>query len=241
MRILRLVAGALLGVVAVALLWGLGIVQPPESVSRRIAVFAAAYPGHVAAAEAERISCPPLARLRFYVVCTEGCEGVWRIVGVRGLDAENLANLNRLPPESSDEVRLRTNEAIARERLRLDAEGARQMIGCYLRLEGLRPELLLREADREAVERARASGEEAMASVAEALDDPEALARVAVAPAADGFAARACYWDTEREGRPVLDLAWTLARDGRILAFEAREAPVRGGTASGNSPGTPPT
>ncbi len=242
MRVLRVTSGALLAVLVLLLLWAGRLLEPPEAVSRLSAIISAVYPGPTGAAVAERITCPPLRRLRLYAVCTEGCEGVWRIVGVRGLQATNLQNLNRLPPEAPEDVRRGFNAWIAREGLRLDAQGARQMIGCYMRLDALPPELILREADAVAVERARASGEEAMAALAESLDEPGALDRVAIEEGRDAFTARFLYWSTAEAGRPVLETVWRLARDGRLLSVEIRPRPaITDGTASGSTPGTPPS
>ncbi len=240
MRLARILLGAVLAGSALVILWAAGIADPPEAVSRRLAIFSAVYPGPLGKAVAERIPCAPLRRLRLYVVCTEGCEGVWRIVAVRGLAAENLQSLNRVPPEPPEEIRARISAAVGREGLRLDVGGARELIGCYMRLDGMHPELVLLEPDWQAVEAARGN-EEALAAVAEALDEPSALSRVEVRETADGFASHILYWDAASPGRPVLELTWRLARDGRVLFFEAGPAPVRGGNGGGSIPGTPPT
>ncbi|HKN47674.1 MAG TPA: hypothetical protein VJ144_06860, partial [Candidatus Polarisedimenticolia bacterium] len=216
MRLARVLLGALLAGSVLVTLWATGFADPPEAVSRRLALFSAVYPGALRKAVVERIPCAPLRRLRLYVVCTGGCEDVWRIVAVRGLMAENLQSLNRVPPEPPEEIRARIDAAVGRERLRLDVGGARELIGCYMRLDGRHPELVLLEPDREAVEAARGN-EEALAAVAEALDEPAALSRVEVREIADGFASRFLYWDTAAPGRPVLELTWRLARDGRVL------------------------
>ena len=65
------------------------------------------------------------------------------IVGVRGLLPKNLANLGRVPAQPAEESRSRINAAVAAEGLHLDGDAAREMIGCYLRLEGFLPELVL--------------------------------------------------------------------------------------------------
>ena len=239
MRALRVLAGAGLGLLLLLLLWTAGILRPPGGLVRRLAAWSAGVPGPAGEAEVEEIPCPPLKRLRLFVVCSDGCEGVWRIVGVRGLRPENLANLNRVPPEPMEETRSRINAAVAREGLRLDAEGARQMIGCYMRLDGLQPDLVLEESDEAAVEQARGD-EEAMRLIAEGLDDPGAVGRVTVEETGEGFVARFLYWQTALADRPVLELEYRLARDGQIRSVQARARPSKDGTVSGNTPGTPP-
>jgi hypothetical protein len=243
-RIARVAAGALLAGALLALVWAAGIVEPPEGMSRRLAAFSAAYPGPTSSAVVERIPCPPLRRLRLYVVCTDDCEGVWRIVGVRGLVAENLVDLNRRPAEPQEETRARLNASIAREDLRLGVAGAREMIGCHLRLAGLHPELALSPAERDAVERARGSEEE-MAAIAEGMDVRRGTENLSVAEIEGGFESRFPYWDTASPGHPILEARVRIGIDGRLVALEARAAPPgappTGGTASGSTPGTPPT
>ena len=240
MRIVRIGSGALLGLLALLLLWAAGVVEPPEGLSRRLAVLSAVYPEKGDDAVAERIPCPPLRHLRLYVVCTEGCEGIWRIVGVRGLVTTNIQNLIQPPAESSLEARFRANAAIAREHLRLDARGAQEMVGCYLRLSGLSPELVLGEADAALVERSRGQGEEAMAAIAASFDDPDAAPRIRLRQMAEGYAATLLYWDRWRPGEPIERLEYLLARDGRLLSAAARDEPLTGGTASGNTPDRSP-
>lgn len=243
MRALRLAAGGGLVILGLVLLWGLGIVQPPEGITRRLAAFQAVFPGRWTDAEVERIPCPPLLRLRLYVVCTEGCDGTWKVVGTRGLVVAPIVNLNRLPLEPAEETRRRLNREVAREALRLDAGGAAEMIGCYLRLEGLHPELILTDAALAAVDLARSDPrpEEAMLGIASSLDDPEALSRLHVAETPGGFESSFDYWDTGSAGRPVLRMEYRLRRDGALLDVRTRERQVTGGTASGNTPGIPPT
>jgi len=240
LRIVRIGSGALLGLLALLLLWAVGLVDPPESLSRRLAVLSAVYPEKADDAVAERIPCPPLRRLRLYVVCTERCEGVWRIVGVRGLLATNIQNLIQPPTETPLEARVQANAAIAREHLSLDARGAQEMVGCYLRLSGLAPELVLGGADAVLVERARGQGEEAMAAIAASFDDPDAAARIRVRQTAAGYAATLFYWDRWRPGEPIESLEYLLARDGRLLSAGARDEPLTGGTASDNIPDRSP-
>jgi len=217
----RLLLGVLLGAVLVGSVWFGGWVEPPEPLARRVAAWAAVYPGPVGEAEVEPIPCPPLERVRLYVVCTGGCEKVWRIVLVKGLQATLLANLGRIPAEDLATTRKRINAAVGREALRLDPEGARAMVGCYLRLEGFEPGLVLPEGGLAAVEAARASGEEAMRAYAVGLEDEGAVARIPVEQTAEGFESAMLYWDTFREGRPVLRLTVRLARDGQVRAMTA--------------------
>ncbi len=159
---------------------------------------------------------------------------------MRGLRAESLQNLNRIPAEPPEEARARVNEAIRKERLRPDVDAARELIGCYMRLDGMQPELVLLPADREAVERARGN-EPALAALADSLDETAALSRIEVQKTAEGFASRVLYWDTAAAGRPVLELQWRLGSDGAILFFEARPAPIRDDTAVDSTRGNPPT
>jgi hypothetical protein len=213
--------GVLLGAVLVGSAWFGGWVEPPEALARRVAAWAGVYPGPVGEAEVERIDCPPLERVRLYVVCTRGCEDVWRIILVKGLQATLLANLGRIPAEDLATTRRRINAAVGREALRLDPEGARAMVGCYLRLEGLEPGLVLPEGGLEAVEAARAEGEEAMRAYAISLADEGAVARIPIASTAEGFESAMLYWDTFREGHPVLRLRVRLARDGQVREMSA--------------------
>ncbi len=237
MRWLALLAGALLAILAVVILWHTGVVEPPESVPRTIAALSALYPRSIRNADIDRIPCPPLRRLRLYVVCTAACEDTWVIVGVRGLWPDNLANLGRLPPQPVEESRRRIAGAVAAEAMSLDRHGARDMIACYLRLEGLLPELVLAPADLVALEAARGNEEE-MKRLAEGLDTPDALSRIDPEETGDGFRARLFYWDTSRPGRPVLELDFTLERNGVVRSFDARQS-LRGGSVSGSTPGTP--
>ncbi len=222
MRLRGVLAGAGLGSLLVSILWLTGTVQPPEALTRKVAAFSAVFPGPLGMAEVGRIPCPPLQRLRLYVVCTQGCEDVWRIVGVRGLWPENYANLGRLPPEPAGEARRRFNLAVAREGLRLDPDEAREMVGCYLRLDGLHPGLVLGDADLPAVDNARHS-EEKMRALAESLYSPENLSKITLAEIETGFEARFLYWDTTRPGRPVVEFDLKLARDGRLITLRQRD------------------
>lgn len=238
-RLLRLMVGVLLGSVALMLLWVFGFVEPPENLSRLLAVIAATYPGPGGAVTIERIPCRPMKRLRFYVVCTDDCEGVWRIVGVRGLVATTLANLNQLPPDPPEAMRRVANDAIAAERLELTGNGARELLGCYLRLGGLHPELVLTVEDLEVLGRARES-ERAMDSLAERLEAEGTLERISVREIPGGFGARFDYWDTDSPGRPVIEMTWGLRRDGTIELYSARERSLTDGNESGSTPDTPP-
>jgi hypothetical protein len=242
MRILRVLSGALVGALGLVALWASSVLDPPESVSRFLAVISAVYPAPIGSAVVERIPCPPLRRLRLYGVCTGGCEEIWRIVGVRGLEAVNLENLNRQPAESQEDVRRVTNALVRQEGLRLDEEGARQMIGCYMRLDALRPELVLSEEGAAAVERARAIGEEAMAKLAATLPASDEPAGVAVTVEPDGFTARFLYWSTAEAGRPVLETVWRLERDGRLRSVQASPRPAfTDDNGPGSTPGTSPS
>lgn len=232
-------AGALAAAFGVGILWATGLVDPPETVSRALAVVSAVYPGPMGEAEVERIPCPPLDRLRLYVVCTAACEDVWVVVGVRGLWPRNLVNLGRLPPQPVEESRARIAEAVAGEGLTLDRDGAREMVACYLRLEGLLPALVLTPADLVLLEEARGD-EEAMRWLAEGLDAPDVLSRIVPEETGDGFVARLFYWDTSAPGRPVLELTFDLATSGALRSLETRDS-LRGGTASGSTPGIPPS
>lgn len=247
-------AGALLALMAVALLWGTGLAGPPESLSRTIAALSALYPESIRGADVDRIPCPPLRRLRLYVVCTAGCGEAWVIVGVRGLWPGNLANLGRVPPQPVEESRSRINAAVAAEGLRLDRDSAREMIGCYLRLEGLLPELVLTPAALVALE-AVLGDEEKMGRLAEDLDSPDALSRIDPEESGDGFRARLFYWDTARPGRPVLEVDFFLEENGVLRSLDARPSgrgsqarppPVTGlaprsGSASGSIRGIRPS
>jgi hypothetical protein len=220
-------AGAILALVAVLLLWGTGLAAPPEGLSRTIAALSALYPDSIRGAEVDKIPCPPLRRLRLYVVCTAGCAETWVIVGVRGLLPENLANLGRIPSQPAEESRRRINAAVAAEGLHLDADAAREMIGCYLRLEGFLPELVLTPAALVALEAAQGD-EVKMEHLAEGLDSPDALSRIDPGEREDGFTARLLYWDTARPGRPVLELEFELETSGVLRSLQARPS-VRGG------------
>jgi hypothetical protein len=200
--------------------------QPPEELSRRMAILHATFPGASGDAEASLIECPPLKRLRLYVVCTSDCEGAWRLVVVKGLRATTLANLRRSPPEPQSITRQRINAAVGREAMRIDAEGARELAACYLRLDGLRPELLLPEGGLAAVEEARREGEDAMRRLAESLEVREAARRIRIEEGRQGFEAEMLYWDTWREGRPVLRLRMGLARDGQLRGLRAWRLPA---------------
>lgn len=215
------VAGAVLALVAVVFLWGAGIAPPPEGLSRTIAVLSALYPNPLRGAEIERIPCPPLEDLRLYVVCTAGCAETWVIVGVRGLLPENLANPGRIPPQPVEESRRRINAAVAAEGLHLDAGGAREMVGCYLRLEGFLPELVLTPEALVALE-AVYGDEEKMRLLAEGLDSPDAVSRIEPEATEEGFRTRLLYWDTARPGRPVLELDFALDDRGVLRSLQAR-------------------
>jgi len=232
-------AGAVLALAAIGALWATALVDPPESVSRALAIFSAVYPAPIRGAEAERIPCPPLRHLRLYVVCTDGCEETWVIAGVRGLWPENLANLGRIPPQPVEESRTRISRAVARDGLTLDREAAREMMACYLRIEGRLPGLILTPIDLVALEQARDSDEK-MRSLAERLDTEDGVSRIDPEEGADGYRARLLYWDTSLAGRPVIEIDLELQRNGVLRSIDVRES-LRGGSAPGSTSGSPPS
>jgi len=242
-RTWRLIAGLFLGLCLVLAIWGTGLVLPPEPVARRIAVWSAVYPGPVGEAEVDPMACAPLPRVRIYLVCTGDCRGVRRLVAVRGLAATLLANLNRTPPEDLKVTRGRINAVITGERLRLDAEGARQMIGCYMRIEGLDPALVLSQGGLEDVKAARAAGDEPMRRLMESFDEEHPLDRVRIEGRPGGFLAVFLYWDIERAGAPVLRLTIDMSVAGELRAMRAIQvdplAP-RPGAAAGPGAATEP-
>ncbi len=240
MRILRVLSGAALAAGALLLLWGTGLLPTPERIGRRVAAFAAVYPGPWRGADVERIPCPLLGRLRLYVVCTEECDGVWRIVGVRGLRADVLANPGRVPADPPEETRRRFNRAVSREGLRLDADGAREMIACYLAVDGLSSGLVLDPPDLVAVEGARGD-EDRLRDLVETLEASADPSRIPVVETEDGFESRFLYWNVASTEWPVVEIDFRLARGGAIRALRVRERPLTDGTASGSTPGTPPT
>lgn len=214
-----MILGACFAGLFVSVLWVAGILPPPEGLRRRVVAFVSVYPGPVSSAEVERVECSPLQRRRFYVVCTQGCEEEWRLTGVTGLRVETLRNLSRIPREDEEEVRERINRFVAREGMNLDADGARSMIACYMRLAGLHPALIMTARDLDALALARGS-EEAMRRLAESLDDA-ARETMNVREAGEVFDADFHYWDTGRVGRPVLEVSYRIARDGRLLDVRA--------------------
>ena len=238
MKWIGVATGAVLALAVVGVLWGTSLVDPPESVSRGLAVFSAIYPEPIHGAEVERIPCGSLRHLRLYVVCTNGCEDTWVIVGVRGLWPENLANLGRIPPQPVEESRAAISDAVARDHLSLDRDGAREMIACYLRIEGRLPGLVLTPLDLIALEQARGSDEK-MQRLAESLDAGDAVSRIDPEESEEGYRARLLYWDTSLPDRPVLEIALDLERNGVLRSIEVSES-VRGGSAPGSTPGSPP-
>lgn len=222
MSLVRVLFGAVLGLLLLGILWFGAVLQPPESLSRRAAVWAATAVTGDGQANIAQIPCPVLRRLRFYVVCTDDCESMWRIVGVWGLQPSILADLGRVPPEQPGVARRRINTAVAREALTLHLEGGREMIGCYMRLDGLDPALILPAGGRASVEIARGS-EKAMLDLERRLDHPEALSRLDVRELAEAFETRFDYWDTSIPGWPVVEIEVTVGRDGRLLGAERRE------------------
>jgi hypothetical protein len=221
-RWLRLASGILLGAMLVGCFWFAGWLTPPETLQRRAAVWTTLYPLPTAGAEVDLIPCEPLRRVRFYVICTEGCDGVWRIVAVKGLQTTQLANLARTPPESVTATRRRFNEVIGAERVRPDDDGMRRMVAFYLRLEGLDPALLLGETDRLSVEETRPKGEEALRDLAEAIAEGNPLERIPIERTAAGAEATVLYWETARSGWPVLEMRFKLAANGEVREVRVR-------------------
>ena len=222
MRWLRLLTGILLGAMLVACFWFTGWLTPPESLQRRVALWATLYPLPIEGAAIDLIPCEPLPRVRFYTLCTEHCEGVWRIVAVKGLRTLQLANPARIPPESVTATRRRINEVVRAERIRPDEDATRQLIIFYLRLDGLAPELLLDEADRLAVEETREQGGDALRDLAERVAAGDPPARIPVERTDEGMESRLLYWDTNRAGWPVLELRFRLAADGEVRDVKVR-------------------
>lgn len=223
--LLRLGVGATLGAALIAAAWALGWVEPPESVLRRVVIFSALYPAPRDGATLEPIACPPLAPARLFLVCTRNCEVISRVVLVRGLGVTLFIDQGRLPPVSESEARQRINTVIRAQRLRLDLEGARAMIACYLTLDGLDPEMVLPPGGVTSVEAARAEGSEAVSALADRLWQPDAPGRIEVRDAGDGFEATMLYWDRSREGWPILSLSLRLAPNGEVRSVEVGPAP----------------
>ncbi len=224
MKFARVLAGVALGALVLIILWFGAIVQPPEILGRKIAVYTAVFPGDVREAEVGMIPCDPIGRIRLYVVCTDGCRNTWRIVAVKGLQPRILADLGRIPREAPGAARRRFNLMLAREALQLDHEGAREMIGCYLRLDGLDEKLILPEGGRSRVQAARGS-EERTRSLISDLDHPDALSRLSLEGTTEGFESEFDYWDTSLLGRPVVEIRIKIARNGQVRSVN-RSDPV---------------
>lgn len=240
MRGAGLAAGVVAGAAAIVAAWGAGLVDPPERVSRALAVLSAAYPASPRDAFVERIPCPPLRSLRLYVVCTKECEEIWEVVGVRGLWTDNLAHPGRVPEQPIEESRARIAAAVAKEALALDVESAREMAVCYLRIEGWLPDLVLAPADRVALDQARGDDDAQARLAASFAAREDARSRIEVDPDGDGYRARLEYWDTSAWGRPVLGMTLALGANGVLRSFEIEER-VTDGTGSGSTPGIPPS
>lgn len=219
--------GAAVAAIAIVLLWGLGWVEPPEALSRSLARRSAVSGGSAAEATVEAIPCPPLRRLRLYLVCTRGCSEVWRVVGVRGLRPILLSNPGRVPPEPPEEAQRRINDALAGEGLVLDETGARAMIGCHMALAGMYPDLIVNAMDRLRIEQA-AGDEDRLREFAESLLDPAAIERIRVNRAGDRWEATFDYWATELPDRPVYTLRVVLEADGRLDTVETLPAGLSG-------------
>jgi len=222
MRLVRVLFGALLGFLLLFILWFSAVLQPPEGLSRRAASWAATATTEAGEAVTERIPCPVLRRLRLYVVCTDDCESIWRIVGVWGLQPSILSDLARIPPEREGVARRRINLAVAREALALEREGAREMFGCYMRLDGLDPALILPSGGRAGATSVRGDGP-AMLDLARQLEGPDALARLEIKEGGGGFETSFAYWDTSIPGWPVVGITLRIADDGQLLDVDRRE------------------
>lgn len=223
MRLIRLLAGLLLGALFVGGSWYAGWVTPPESVARRVGLWAMLYPASTDGAAIEPIPCAPLRRLRFYVVCTDGCEGVWRIFAMKGLRTFPLVNFLRTPPESVPATRRRINDLVTRERTSVTDDQARQMVEFYLLLDGLTSARLLTEADRLAVEETRPEGEEALKALADTIALGDASARIPIDRDDRGIVSTLLYWDTSRRGWPVLEMRFRLGGYGEVRDLKVRQ------------------
>ena len=223
MRIARLLAGLLLGGMLVGIAWFTGWITAPESLARRVALWATLYPASTAGGVIEPIPCEPLPRVRFYVVCTEECEGVWRIAAVKGLRTIQLANLARTPPESVPVTRRRINTIVRGERVLVTDDQARRMVEFYLRLEGLAPARLLDEADRGAVEETRTEGEEALQALAARIAEGDPLERIPIERDGGGLRSTLLYWDTARRGWPVVEMSFRMGGFGDVLDVRVRQ------------------
>jgi hypothetical protein len=154
------------------------------------------------------------------------------------LVATLLANLNRTPAEDLKVTRGRINAVIAGEHLRLDVEGARAMIGCYMRIEGLDPALVMSDGGLEDVKTARAAGDEAMRRLEETFDEEHPLDRVLIEERPGGFQAVFLYWDTERAAAPVLRLTIDMSVAGELRAMRAIQVdPLAPRPGAGAEPG----
>lgn len=219
MSLVRVLFGAVLGMLLLGILWFAAILQPPEPLSRGVAVWAATGSADGGQPVIERIPCPVMQKLRFYVVCTDDCETIWRIVGVWGLQPRVLVDLGRIPPEQPGVARRRINTAVGREALTLNHEEGREMIGCYMRLDGLDPSLILPAGGWASVEAARGS-DNAMLDLERQLGHPEALSRLDISESTGVYETRFEYWDTALPERPVLELNVRIGQDGRLLGVE---------------------
>ena len=178
-------------------------------------------------ATVDPIPCPPLRRLRLYLVCTRECAEVWRVVGVRGLRPVLLSNPGRVPPEPPEEAQRRINDVLAGEGLVLDADGAREMIGCHMTLAGLFPDLIVNAMDRVRIEQA-AGDEDRLLEFAESLVDPAATGRIQVDRVGERWEATFDYWATDLPDRPIQTLRAVLETDGRLFTVETLPAAVTG-------------
>jgi hypothetical protein len=104
------------------------------------------------------------------------------------------------------------------------------MVACFLRFEGLHPELVLTEPELALVSEARDEGEDAMRRLAESLDDPLAARRIPVEATSEGYLSDLLYWDTWRTGAPVLRMRIGLAPGGQLRLFQVTQPAEPGPT-----------
>jgi hypothetical protein len=113
------------------------------------------------------------------------------------------------------------------------------MIACVMRLNGFHPELILRGNDIAAA-MAAVGDDAAERAVVDRLTASPATDRMEVEEDPEGYRTRFYFWDTATLGRPVMDLDIRMDRRGLVRSVVTRPAPLTDGTASGNTPGTPP-
>jgi hypothetical protein len=114
------------------------------------------------------------------------------------------------------------------------------MIGCYMRLDGLLPQLILTPATLFALE-STGGDEDEMLRLGDSLDEPDALQRIDPERTLDGFRAALIYWDAASPGRPVIEMEFDLEENGVLRSLIAqpsgRGAPVGAIPGGESSPG----